>query len=130
MVAFRQFILIHYYKCVKNNKFVINEPKEVTSFTDNYKNDNNTYQDFTTQHLQATKNDKDKVKIAELFDMFKDWVKANNPGVGNVSRKEFQRQMSRVQIDGIPIGEPTTSQSWTGYKIKNLEEDDGFNVVF
>lgn len=123
-------ILVHYYTCVKNNNFVVKEPKEVTSFTNDYKNDNNTYQDFVSQHLESTKNEKDKVKIVELYEMFKDWVKSNNPSVGCVSRKDFQRQISRVQVDGLPIGEPKTAQSWLGYKIKNLEEDDDFKVVF
>jgi len=118
-------ILIHYYNCLKKNKFNIKEPKEVTMFTNEYKNDNDTYQDFASQHLQATNNDKDKVKITELYEMFKDWVKINNPTFTAISKKDFQRQIS------IKIGEPKTIQSWAGYKIKDCDsEDTTFNVLF
>jgi P4 family phage/plasmid primase-like protien len=115
-------ILIHYYNSVKKNDFIINEPNEVKVFTDEYKNDNDIYQDFINQHLEQTDNSKDRVKIVELYDIFKEWVKSNNPTAGSISKKDFQKQIS------VKIGQPKTTQSWTGYKFKS--EHDETSVIF
>jgi P4 family phage/plasmid primase-like protien len=117
-------VMIYYYNSVKHNNFIINEPKEVTIFTDEYKNDNDQYQDFISQHIVDTGNQKDRVKIMELYDMFKDWMKFNNPTAGAISKKDFQRHIS------VKIGVPKTTQSWTGFKIKNLENEDDYAVIF
>jgi hypothetical protein len=52
-------------------------------------------------------------------------IKFNNPTMGAINRKDFQRQIT------LKIGGPKTSHSWVGYKFRNIDSDDSeFNVLF
>jgi P4 family phage/plasmid primase-like protien len=62
-----------YYKRYKENNYIINEPKKVTLFTDNYKRDSDKYHEFISEYIVNTNDHNDIISSTCLYNTFKNW---------------------------------------------------------
>lgn len=71
-------LLLAYYRKYKNENYRINEPSQVLEYTDNYQKQSNIYLEFDKENLIKSL-ENDKIKIGDIYTVFKQWFKDNYP---------------------------------------------------
>lgn len=111
-------ILIHYYFTVyKVTGLTI--PSEVTSFTEEYQNDNDIYVDFLTEKFEFTDNEEDKILINDVHEDYKYWYTENF----NYNKHPTKREMKRYFEKKFGKKNVTTTY-FIGFKYKINESND------
>ena len=83
-------ILIHRFTHYKIHG--LKEPNKVTLYTSDYQRNSDVYLEYIAEKLTRT-NSKDKIKIIQLFSMFKMWYKNYYNNQTNINQKEFKSNM-------------------------------------
>jgi phage/plasmid-associated DNA primase len=100
-------LLIDYYKIyVKDRSLVPTE--KILKWTNMYKENTDIYLQFINEHMEDSANKKDKLHCSQLYGIFKDWFKNNNPNTKVPNNKIFidglrkHKTIEKVNIDGVP----------------------------
>jgi putative DNA primase/helicase len=108
-------ILIEKYKILKTKyNGTIPEPKEVTEYTDNYREETNTMLQFSREVIEEAPGE--SIKLTDLYQIFRTWFIASCPGEKTPHRREL--------IDFIikKYKKKATKLSLKGYRIKDDED--------
>ena len=85
-------ILIKYYRIYKMNGLI--EPDEVLAYTKNYQQKSD-YMEFIGDVVETTENEKDILRIDELYLMFKSWYKDTQGETKCPGRKDLKGYMEK-----------------------------------
>jgi len=109
--------LIHIYNTEYkplNNKPLI-EPTEIMGYTEQYKMENDYYNDYIRTCLTITDNTDDILKSQELYDNFKIWYRENHPAI----QKSTPNKIDALKELNKHIGELRNGQNYIKLKFKN-----------
>ena len=108
-------MLIERHKDLNPNK--INEPREVINATQKYKNNNDVIGQYMTDHIIIDSNFKDKIRLMEIYNDFKQWSNKNI----SKGKKVPDRNQLRSYIEKL-YGVYDSKIGWKGLRFKNEEE--------
>jgi P4 family phage/plasmid primase-like protien len=90
-------LLIEYYK--KYTKTHELKPTEnILKWTNQYKEDTDLYLQFLNEFIEETIDENDKIHFADMYNVFKDWFRGNNPNVKIPSDKEVGRNFKKYKL--------------------------------
>jgi P4 family phage/plasmid primase-like protien len=113
------WMLTQYYKEYSENG--ITDPKEVLEFTNQYRNDNDTINDFMEE--MVAENSKGYMVCQDLYNSFSMWMKT--AGNAPMNKKAFQKAM--VDKCG-PLDK--SIQGWQGYVIREKSNSSSDSFCF
>jgi P4 family phage/plasmid primase-like protien len=111
-------VLIHYWSKFYTSSFIINEPPDVSEFTKRYQTESDIYLEFVQELIEETNNQKDRVTLKTLWDVFKIWHKDNCSNMKPVGKPEFKKHME------AKLGPLPSNRGWVGKVIRDLDEND------
>jgi putative DNA primase/helicase len=89
-------LLIEYYKnYVKTHE--LKATKNILKWTNQYQEETDLYLQFLNEHVEETNNDDDKLHFIDIYGLFKEWYKYNNPNTKIPSDKEFGRNLKKYK---------------------------------
>lgn len=94
---------------------IIPEPKEVTEYTDNYREQTNVMLQFSREIIQEAKGE--SINYVLLYQTFRNWFVANCPGNKILPRKDllefikkkYKKSAGKISLKGYKIGEEEDS---------------------
>ena len=86
-------ILLHIYN--KNKNKDLREPNEVKEYTEKYREQNNHFKEFINDKVIVDPNSEHILRIAELFDAYKDWFRENNGNKQHKKQKDLTAFMDK-----------------------------------
>ena len=99
-------LLIDYYKIyVKDRSLVPTE--KILKWTNMYKENTDIYLQFINEHTRTSEKNEDRIHCSELYRIFKDWFKNNNPNTKVPNNKIFidglrkHKIVDKIKIEGI-----------------------------
>lgn len=120
--------LLHIYTTKYVNKNYLQEPQEVMFSTNQYKCENDTYQDFVNKLLITTNKNTDRISKQELYITFKNWYKLNYESRGNLpSVSDFEKNICKIITnisDGCYCKIKFNKEIDETLKNGDIEEDD------
>jgi phage/plasmid-associated DNA primase len=99
-------LLIEYYK-----KYIetheLKTTDKILKWTNNYKENADIYLQFLNEFVEETNNENDKIHCVDLYGIFKDWFKFNNPNTKIPSDREFVKNLRKYKNveESVRIGE-------------------------
>ena len=114
-------LLIDYYKKYTETH-ELKTTENILRWTSQYKEDTDLYLQFMNEFLEETDDENDKVHFIDIYALFKDWFKNNNPNTKIPSDKEFGRNFRKYKIveDGVRIVDKVR-KGIKKHKFKNLQ---------
>jgi len=110
-------LLIKYYKLfIDNDEFKLILPKRIQEDTENFLNENDPVHKFLTNKVDITENEKDKVKMSDLFSLFKS---DTNYDSFNISLTKFRTIMENK---GIRMKRRNDGIYYLGINLKNKND--------
>jgi P4 family phage/plasmid primase-like protien len=99
-------LLIDYYKKYKESK-ELKPTNNILKWTDQYKEETDMYLQFLNETFIETNDDNDKIFCIDLYAIFKDWFKNNNPNAKIPSDREFTKNLRKYKKvdEGIRIND-------------------------
>lgn len=107
-------ILIKYYRIYKMNGLI--EPDEVLAYTKNYQQKSDYYMEFIGDVVETTENEKDILRIDELYLMFKSWYKDTQGEAKCPGRKDLKGYMEKKY--------GPYKKGWTNMRIRIDDEEE------
>lgn len=108
-------LLIEYYKKYQETH-ELKPTNNILKWTNQYQEETDIYLQFLNEKTEETQNENDKIHCSDLYSIFKDWFKFNNPNSKTPSNKEFVNNLRKYkEIKKIWINEKTS------LGIKNLK---------
>ncbi len=100
-------LLIEYYKKYTETH-ELKPTTNILKWTNQYKEDTDIYLQFLNEYTEESDNDKDRVHCSDLYCIFKDLFKFNNPNTKIPSNKAFignikkYKEIEKIKINNIP----------------------------
>jgi P4 family phage/plasmid primase-like protien len=110
-----------YKKYVKTHE--LKPTENILKWTNQYKEDTDLYLQFLNECTEETNDENDRIHIGDMYNVFKEWFKNNNPNVKIPSDKEFGRNLRKYKMveDSIRILDKIR-KGLKKHKFKNLNE--------
>jgi P4 family phage/plasmid primase-like protien len=113
-------LLISYYKKYIQNGANLKVTDNIMKWTNKYREETDLYLNFLNENTENTNDDNDKVHCSDLYSIFKEWFKFNNPTTKIPSDKEFSKGLKKYKnIDESVRIEKSVKRGVKGLKIKN-----------
>lgn len=109
-------IIIHQFK--QYAKHGIHEPEEVIKYTKAYQERSDVYEQFINDTVEKTDNNKDVLKIMDVYNEFTNWFKRECNSQKVPKRAELKQQLEDK------IGKMATL-GWKGFRLKVYDDDSG-----
>jgi P4 family phage/plasmid primase-like protien len=117
------WMLTERFKIYKKNG--LNAPSEVLSSTNSYKTRNDIYLQFVQQRIKKIDNEKEHIRLTEMFSSFKEWYYVNHPSYSKdkIGKNEMKDEINKRLTDmKMP---PSGKQSrWWGYAFADKVDDE------
>jgi phage/plasmid-associated DNA primase len=116
------WILVEYYKWYMNGDEKrgipsgLNEPQEVLQCTKSYRETNDVYAEFITETIDESKNPNDKLRIDQLYSVFKVWYKDIYSGA-KCPRKQMLKDYFVKRFGNY------SSKCWRGITLRTEDDD-------
>ena len=107
-------IIINQYR--QYSKHGIKEPEEVIKYTKEYQERSDVYEQFINDVVEKTDNNKNMLKIMDIYNEFSNWFKRECNSLKVPKRGELKLQLEDK------IGKMSTL-GWKGYRIKIYDND-------
>jgi len=119
---FMLLLIEHYRNYTKTNELKLTE--NILKWTNQYKEDTDLYLQFLNANTEDTNDEKDKIHCSDLYSVFKNWFKFNNPNSKIPSSKEFLLNIRKYKNvkDRVRISNKV-QQGIDFCKIINLDEE-------
>lgn len=111
--AFMNILIQAYGDFIENG---LEEPQEVLKNTAAYKEESDCMLQFINECLEESL--KDKIKVDETYNVFKEWYKNSGNSNKLPNKKDFKTNVSNV------FGNPDNKNFWRGVTFVNQNEDD------
>jgi P4 family phage/plasmid primase-like protien len=98
------------------------KPAKVMKATNTYKNNNDFYLQFVNESIIEDK--ESTMKIAEIYELFKEWFRHTRPGQKLPTKNELQKYL--LLVWGEPIS--PTFVAWTGYRYRKEDDDKQIEI--
>jgi phage/plasmid-associated DNA primase len=85
----------------------LNTTENILKWTKQYQENTDMYLQFLNEYVEDTDNDNDKIHCVDLYGIFKEWFKFNNPNAKIPSDREFVKNLRKYKNveESVRIGE-------------------------
>lgn len=80
----------------------LEEPREITDSIYKYNLENNPVAQFVHDCITVTENNKDKVRIADIYNTFKEWYRETNPSRLMMTQQSLKKELVKHPLFGEP----------------------------
>jgi P4 family phage/plasmid primase-like protien len=109
-------ILIPYYKKYLDEG--LKEPEAVMAYTLEYQKRCDNFLDFVADHIVATGDNNDVMRLADAFSAYKEFFRQNQPDNAKLPGSKDLKDYINSKVSASP------NNTWRGYKVKTVSEVD------
>lgn len=89
-------LLIEYYKNY-TKKHELKTTENILKWTNQYKENTDLYLQFLNEYVEETTDENDRIFCVDLYCIFKEWFKLNNPNTKIPSDREFTKCLRKYK---------------------------------